>query len=94
MTKGLRKPDILTYKVDSNTAYIIDTQISTYTTYTNNNYKQKTDYYNTPEIIIDAKQTTGCNTIIFSASCWNWRSIPSSLSVREFQTLGLTKREI
>ena len=54
-TNGLRKPDILTYKVDSDTAYIIDTQISTDTTDTNNNYKQKTDYKNTPDIIIYAK---------------------------------------
>ena len=73
---------------------IIDTQKSTDTTYTNNKYTQKTDYYKTPDIIIYAKQTTCCNTIIFSASCWNWRGIPSSLSVRDFQTLGLTKREI
>ena len=29
--------------------------------------------------------------IIFSASCWNWRGISSSLSVKNFQTLGLDK---
>ena len=50
----------MTYKVDSDTAYIINTQISTDTTDTNNNYKQKTDYLSTPDIIIYAKQMT-CN---------------------------------
>ena len=74
--------------VDYDTSYIIDTQISTYT---NSNYKQKTDYYNTPDIIIYAKQATVCNIIIFSASCWNWRGISSSLSVKNFQTMGLDK---
>ena len=54
-TNGLRKPDLLTYKVDSDTAYIIDTQISTDTIDSNNNYKQKNDYCNTPYIIIYSK---------------------------------------
>ena len=31
-TNGLRKPDILTYKINSGTEFIIDTQISSETT--------------------------------------------------------------
>ena len=41
-TNGLRKPDILTYKINSDTAYIIHTQISTYAIDIGANYIQKT----------------------------------------------------
>ena len=57
-TNGLRKPDILTYKINSDTAYIIDTQISTDTIDIDANYIQKTSYYNTPDITDYAKRVT------------------------------------
>ena len=79
-TNGLRKPDVLIYKIDFDTAYTTDTQIPSDTINTNN-YKQNTDYYNSPDIIMYAKQATGCNTIIISASSWDWRAIPSSQGI-------------
>ena len=89
---GLRKPDLIIYKND--TAYIIDTQISIDTINTDINYTKKTNYYNTTDIIAYAKQITGANRIVFSASCWNWRGIPSALTTQDLLNLGLNKRDI
>ena len=89
---GLRKPDLIIYKND--TAYIIDTQISIDTKNTDINYTKKTNYYNTTDIIAYAKQITGANRILFSASCWNWRGIPSALTTQDLLNLGLNKRDI
>ena len=92
---GLRKPDLIIYKND--TAYIIDTQISIDTKNTDINYTKKTNYYNTTDIIAYAKQITGANRIVFSASCWNCRGIPSATQEKTTQDLlklGLNKRDI
>ena len=89
---GLRKPDLIIYKNDN--AYIIDTQISIDTKNTDINYTKKTNYYNTTDIIAYAKQITGANRIVFSASCWNWRGIPSALTTQDLLNLGLNKRDI
>ena len=89
---GLRKPDLIIYKND--TAYIIDTQISIDTINTNINYTKKINYYNTTAIIAYAKQITGANRIVFSASCCNWRGIPSALTTQDLIKLGLNKRNI
>ena len=78
---GIRKPDLLAYRNDI--VYIIDTQISTDTIDTDTNYGNKTDYYNKPEILSYAKQLTGENQAKLSASCWNWRGIPSSLTSKD-----------
>ena len=93
-TNGLRKPDILTYKINSDTAYIIDTQISTDTIDINANYIQKTSYYNTPDITDYAKRVTNRTKVVFSSSCWNWRGVPSTLSANDLLAIGLTKKEI
>ena len=93
-TNGLRKPDILTYKINSDSAYIIDTQISTDTIDIDANYTQKTSYYNTPDISAYAKCVTNRTKIVFISSCRNWRGVSSTLSVNDFLTIGLTKKEI
>ena len=49
------KPDILTYKPSYDTAYIIDTQISTDNNNTNIHYLHKTNYYNNLDIIAYAR---------------------------------------
>ena len=89
---GLRKPDLLAYR--NYIVYIIDTQISTDTIDTNTNYRHKTDYYNKPEILSYAKQLTGAKQAKLSASCWNWRVIPSSLTYKDLYSLGLRKHDI
>ena len=33
-------------------------------------------------------------TILLSASCWNWRGIPSSLTSKYLYSLGLRKHDI
>ena len=91
-TNGLRKPDILTYKINTDTAYIIDTQISTDPIDIDANYVQKTSYYNTPDITAYAKRVTNRTKVVFSSSCWNWRSVPSTLSANDLLTIGLTKK--
>ena len=58
------------------------------------NYTKKTNYYNTTDIIDYAKQITCANRIVFSASCWNWRGIPSALTTQDLLNLGLNKRDI
>ena len=93
-TNGLRKPDILTYKINSDTAYIIDTQISTDTIDIDANYIQKTHYYNTPDITAYSKRVTNRTKAVFSSSCWNWRGVPSTLSANDLLAIGLTKKEI
>ena len=70
-TNGLRKPDILTYKINSDSAYIIDTQKSTDTIDIDTNYIRKTSYYNTPDISAYAKRVTNRTKVVFSSSCWN-----------------------
>ena len=89
---GLRKHDLLAYRNDI--VYIIDTQISTDTIDTDTNYRHKTDYYNKPEILSYAKQLTGAKQAKLSASCWNWRGIPSSLTSKDLYSLGLRKHDI
>ena len=89
---GLRKPDIITYKID--TAYIIDTTLSIDTIDTDTNYIQKTNYYNKKYIIAYIKQITGAKYIFVSASCRNWRGIPSALTTIDLLQLGLSKRDI
>ena len=41
-----------------------------------------------------ATQLTGVNRATLSASCWNWRGIPSSLTYTELYSLGLRKHYI
>ena len=89
---GLHKPDLLAYR--NYIVYIIDTQISTDTIDTDTNYRHKTDYYNKPEILSYAKQLTGAKQAKLSASCWNWRGIPSSLTSKDLYSLGLRKHDI
>ena len=91
-TEGLRKPDLQVYRND--TVYIIYTQITTDNTNTDNNYKTKTDCYNKTEIIHYAKQLTCAKQAKVSASCLNWRGIPSSLTTKDLIALGLSKRDI
>ena len=72
----------------------IDTHISTDTIYTDTNYRHKTDYYNKPEILSYAKQLTGAKKVKLSASCCNWRGIPSFLTYKDLYSLDLRKHDI
>ena len=94
---GLCKPNLLAYRNDI--VYIIiyryryiyiyiDTQISTDTIDTDTNYRQKT------VILSYAKQLTGAKQAKLSASCWNWRGIPYSLTSKDLYSLGLRKHDI
>ena len=74
--------------------YIIDTHISTDTIDTDIKYRQKTEYYNKPEILSYAKQLTGAKHTNLIASCWNWRSSPSYLKYIYLYSLGLRKHDI
>ena len=93
-TNGLRKPDILTYKINSETAYIIGIQISTETIDIDANYIQKTSYYNTPDLTDYAKHVTNWTKIVFSSLFWNWQGVRSILSANDLLAIGLTKKEI
>ena len=93
-TTGLRKPDIITYKINSDTAYIIDIQISTDTIDIDANYIQKKSYYNTPDITAYAKRVTNRTKVVFSSSWWNWRGVTSTLSANDLLAIGLTKKDI
>ena len=46
------------------------------------------------DIIAYVKQITGAKYIFVSASCWNWRGIPSALTTSDLLQLGLSKRDI
>ena len=59
---------MLTYKLNSDTANVIDTQISTETTVIEANCIQKTSYYNTPDIIAYAKRKINPTKVMFSSS--------------------------
>ena len=89
---GLRKPHLLVYR--NYIVYIIDTQISTNTIYTDTNYRHKNDYYNKPEILSYAKQLTDAKQAKLSASCWNGHGITSSLMSKDLYLLGLRKNDI
>ena len=91
-TNVLRKPDILTYKINSDTANIIDTQISTDTIDIDANYIHKTSYYKTPDITAYAKRVTNRTKVVFSSSCWKLRFVPSTLSANDLLAIGLTKK--
>ena len=100
-TTWLTQTDLLAYR--NNIVYsidtqistdTIDTQISTDTIDTDTNYRHKTYYYNKPEILSYAKQLTGAKQAKLSASCWNWRGIPSSLTSKDLYSLGLRKHDI
>ena len=92
-TNGLRKPDILTYKINSDSAYIIDTQISTDTRHwcklhTENILLQY------PRYKCLCKRVTNRTKVVFSSSCRNWRGVSSTLSANDLLAIGLTKKEI
>ena len=53
-----------------------------------------TNYYNTTYIIAYAKQITGANITLFSASYWNLRGIASALTTQDLLNLGFNKRDI
>ena len=93
-TNALRKSDILTYKINADTTYIIDTHVSTDTIDIGANYIQKTSYYNTPDITNYAKRVTNRTKVVFSSSYWNRRGVLSTLSANDLLAIGLTKKEI